>query len=450
MSFLIKDARNFVGQEVEIHGWVFNKRSSGSVIFLQLRDGSGFIQAVVSKNEVSPEVFATAQETRDESTVVVAGHLKEEPRSPFSFEIQTRNLKIVSLAQTDFPISAKEHGVDFLLGQRHLWLRFPRQWAILRIRDQIASSINQFLHREGYTRLDSPILTPSACEGTTTLFPVPYLPAWPDVTDQSVPSWLNLDQAKPYAYLSQSGQLYLEAGIASLGKVYDFGPTFRAEKSKTKRHLTEFWMMDAEAAFLEYEGLLDFEEKMVLAVIQDVLAACPAEFKTLERDPAPLAQIKSPFPKLTYEETLKKLRELGSDIKDGEDLGNDDETRLMNYFHQPLFVMKFPATFKAFYFKRDEQRPELTLSSDLLAPEGYGEIIGGGQREDDYDTLLKRMKEAGLNTQDYEWYLDLRRYGASPHSGFGLGLERMVAWICKLEHIREAIPFPRTIYRFTP
>ena len=449
MEFFIKDSVKFIGQVVKLKGWVFNKRSSGSIVFLQIRDGSGFIQAVLAKDEVSPEAFALGQKLTDESTVIVEGPLKEEPRSPFGFEIQAKDLKLISLSQTDFPIAAKEHGIDFLLSQRHLWLRSPRQWAILRIRDEVMTSVNRFLHQEGYTRLDSPILTPSACEGTTTLFPVPYLPAWNE-TD-GTPSWKDpAVDGKPYAFLSQSGQLYLEAAISSLGKVYDFGPTFRAEKSKTKRHLTEFWMMDAEAAFMEYGELLDFEEKMVLAVVKDVLNNCARELKILERDTQPLLKLQSPFLRLTYQETLQKLRELGSDIEDGEDLGNDDETILMTHFQQPLFVMKFPSAFKAFYFKRDSQDPELTLSADLLAPEGYGEIIGGGQREDDYETLLGRMKEANLEVKDYEWYLDLRRYGSVPHSGFGVGLERLVAWICHLEHIREAIPFPRTIYRFTP
>ena len=324
-----------------------------------------------------------------------------------------------------------------MLSQRHLWLRSAKQWAILRVRNALILAINEFLQKGGYLRFDSPILTPSSCEGTTTLFPVPYLPAWSE-TD------------KPQAYLSQSGQLYLEEAIYSFGKVYDFGPTFRAEKSKTKRHLTEFWMIDAEAAFMKYDELLEFEEKMIYFLIQKILVDCQKELKILDRDLRPLEQIKPPFERLTYGEVVKKLQELGSDIKYGQDLGNDDETLLMTHFPQPLFIMKFPHDFKAFYFKRDGQNTELTLSNDLLAPEGFGEIIGGGQREDDHDLLLARMKEAGLNVEDYQWYLDLRKYGSVPHSGFGLGLERLVAWICKLEHIREAIPFPRTIYRFSP
>ena len=429
MSFLIKDAKNYIGQDVELKGWVFNKRSSGSIIFLQIRDGSGCIQAVIAKNEVSSESFDEAQKLIEESTIIAMGQIKEEPRSPYGFEMQIKDLKIISLS-SEFPISKKEHGINFLLSLRHLWLRSQRQWAILRIRNQIINAINEFLQKEDYIKLDAPIITPAACEGTTTLFPVDYF--------------------GNKTFLSQSGQLYLEAGIASFGKCYDFGPTFRAEKSKTKRHLTEFWMMDAEAAFMEFNELLELEEKMIYYIIQEVLKNCKEELKIIERDTIPLEQIKLPFERLSYQETITKLQELGSDIKYGEDLGNDDETILMTRFKQPLFITKFPSTFKAFYFKRDSKDSNLTLSSDLLAPEGYGEVTGGGQREDDYKILLNRMNEEKLNIKDYEWYLDLRKYGSCPHSGFGLGLERIVAWICKLEHVRESIPFPRTIYRFTP
>ena len=429
MSFLIKDAKNYIGQDVELKGWVFNKRSSGSIIFLQIRDGSGCLQAVVVKNEVSSESFDEAEKLIEESTIIAMGQIKEEPRSPYGFEMQIKDLKIISLS-SEFPISKKEHGINFLLSLRHLWLRSQRQWAILRIRNQIINAINEFLQKEDYIKLDAPIITPAACEGTTTLFPVDYF--------------------GNKTFLSQSGQLYLEAGIASFGKCYDFGPTFRAEKSKTKRHLTEFWMMDAEAAFMEFNELLELEEKMIYYIIQEVLKNCKEELKIIERDTIPLEQIKLPFERLSYQETIIKLQELGSDIKYGEDLGNDDETILMTHFKQPLFITKFPSTFKAFYFKRDSKDSNLTLSSDLLAPEGYGEVTGGGQREDDYQILLNRMNEEKLNIKDYEWYLDLRKYGSCPHSGFGLGLERIVAWICKLEHVRESIPFPRTIYRFTP
>src|SRR3989339_179599 len=416
-QFAIKDAENHIGQDVELKGWVFNKRSSGSIIFLQIRDGSGCLQAVVVKNEVSSESFDEAQKLTEESSIMAIGQIKEEPRSPYGFEMQIKDLKIISLS-SEFPISKKEHGIDFLLSLRHLWLRSRRQWAILRIRNQIINAINEFLQKENYIKLDSPIITPAACEGTTTLFPVDYF--------------------GNKTFLSQSGQLYLEAGIASFGKCYDFGPTFRAEKSKTKRHLTEFWMMDAEAAFMEFNELLEFEEKTIYYVIQEVLKNCQEELKVIERDTVPLEQIKLPFERLNYQETIAKLQQLGSDIKYGQDLGNDDETILMTFFKQPLFITRFPSTFKAFYFKRDAEDNNLTLSSDLLAPEGYGEITGGGQREDDYQILLNRMNEEGLNIKDYEWYLDLRKYGSCPHSGFGLGVERIVAWICKLEHVREA------------
>ncbi len=429
MEFLIKDSSKYIGQSITLRGWVFNKRSSGSIVFLQIRDGSGFIQAVVSKKDVVPEAFEAATNLTDESSVMVKGIVKEEPRSPYGYEINASDLKIIHLSQS-FPIAKKMHGVDFLLSLRHLWLRSRKQWAILRVRNQIINAINEFLQTNDYIKIDAPIITPSACEGTTTLFSIDYF--------------------GKNAYLSQSGQLYLEAAIASFGRVYDFGPTFRAEKSKTKRHLTEFWMMDAEAAFMEYDGLLELEEKMIYFVVQKVLENCQQEFQILGRDPTPLAKIKLPFLRLTYQETLAKLRELGSDIKDNEDLGNDDETMLMNHFDQPLFIMKFPASFKAFYFKRNANNPETTLSADLLAPEGYGEITGGGQREDDYETLLARMKNQGLNINDYDWYLDLRKYGSVPHAGFGVGLERLVAWLCHLDHIRKAIPFPRTIYRFSP
>jgi asparaginyl-tRNA synthetase len=429
MDFLIKDSSNFIGQIVTLRGWVFNKRSSGSIVFLQIRDGSGFIQAVVSRAEVLANVFEAAQKLTIESSVVISGLVKQEPRSPSGFELQAKDLQIISLA-IDFPIATKEHGIDFLLENRHLWLRSQSQWAILRIRNEITLAINEFLQDQGYLRLDAPIITPSACEGTTTLFAIDYF--------------------GEKAYLSQSGQLYLEAAIFSFGKCYDFGPTFRAEKSKTKRHLTEFWMMDAEAAFMEFDQLLEFEEKLVFFVIQKVVKNCVLELKILERDVSPLEQIKIPFERLTYEQALKKLQELGSDIKYGEDLGNDDETLLMTHFKQPIFITRFPSAFKAFYFKRDADNQDLTLSVDLLVPEGYGEITGGGQREDNYQELLKRIKETGLNEEDYQWYLDLRKYGSVPHSGFGLGVERLVAWLCKLQHIRTTIPFPRTIYRFRP
>lgn len=426
---MLKDAKEHTDQMATIEGWVFNKRSSGSVIFLQIRDGSGFIQAVVSKNSVSNDEFNIADNISLESAIILSGVIKEDKRSPYGFEIQANSLKQISSGE-GFPISQKAHTADFLLSNRHLWLRSRRQWAILKIRNRIINAINEYLQNNNYIRIDSPIISPSACEGTTTLFSIDYF-------------------GKP-AYLSQSGQLYLEAAIYSVGKCYDFGPVFRAEKSKTKRHLIEFWMMDAEAAFTDFNGILAVEEEIIHYIIQAVLKDCTNELSIINRDIKPLENITLPFPRLRYEEVVKKLGELGSDIKLGEDLGNDDETILMNHFNQPIFITNFPSAFKAFYFKREPGNENATMSADMLAPEGYGEIIGGGERESDYDIILKRIKEHNYNINDYSWYLDLRKYGSVPHSGFGLGLERIVAWICKLNHVRESIPFPRLLSRFSP
>jgi len=428
-SLMIKDIKNHTNEIVAINGWVFNKRSSGSVVFLQIRDGSGFIQVVISKSAVSGEEFDAASGVATESAVNVLGTVKEDHRSPYGFEMQVTSFKAISSGE-GFPINQKAHTADFLLSHRHLWLRSRRQWAILRIRNRIINAINEYLQSDNYIRIDSPIITPSACEGTTTLFSIDYF-------------------GKP-AYLSQSGQLYLEAAIYSVGKCYDFGPVFRAEKSKTKRHLIEFWMMDAEAAFTDFNGILSVEEKMIHYIIQAVLKDCSGELQIINRDTKPLENIVLPFPRLRYNEVVKKLQELGSDIKLGEDLGNDDETILMKHYNQPLFITNFPSSFKAFYFKREANDDNFTMSADMLAPEGYGEIIGGGEREADYDTILKRIKENNYNIADYSWYLDLRKYGSVPHSGFGLGLERIVAWICKLNHVRESIPFPRLLSRFNP
>ncbi|MFH0791749.1 MAG: asparagine--tRNA ligase [bacterium] len=428
-AVMINDVKNHIDQVITINGWVFSKRSSGSVIFLQIRDGNGFIQAVISKNAISDNEFSIADSVTIESAITLSGIVKEDKRSPYGFELQVNNFKLISSGE-GYPISQKAHTADFLLSNRHLWLRSRRQWAILRIRNRIINAINEYLQGDNYIRIDSPIITPSACEGTTTLFSIDYF-------------------GKP-AYLSQSGQLYLEAAIYSVGKCYDFGPVFRAEKSKTKRHLIEFWMMDAEAAFTDFNGILSVEEKMIHYIIQAVLKDCSIELAIINRDIKPLEKITIPFPRLRYEEVVKKLGELGSDIKLGEDLGNDDETILMNHYDQPLFITNFPSAFKAFYFKRDPENDNSTMSADMLAPEGYGEIIGGGEREPDYDVILKRIKENNYNIADYSWYLDLRKYGSVPHSGFGLGLERIVAWICKLNHVRESIPFPRLLSRFNP
>ncbi len=428
--FFISDCASNIGKEVGVRGWVFNKRSSGGLIFLHVRDGSGFLQATAVKNEVSEKVFKTVEEVTLESSIELTGTLREEPRAPGGFEIAIKTLEVIQLVAGEYPIGKKEHGPDFLLSNRHLWIRSKRQWAILRIRNILMNAINAYLQSEHFIRFDAPIITPSACEGTTTLFEIDYF--------------------GEKAYLTQSGQLYLEAAIASFGRAYDFGPIMRAEKSKTRRHLIEFWMMDAEAAFVEFDQNLEIQEALVKYVVKDVLERAKKELEIIGRDVGPLEKILSqPFVRLTYPEAIKKLQELGSDIQEGTDFGNDDETILMNYYQVPVFVTHYPASIKAFYFKRGTG-DHTALCADLLAPEGYGEIIGGGQREDDYQTLLKRIEEHGYNKVDYDWYLDLRKYGSVPHSGFGMGLERLLAWICKLEHVRETIPFPRMLERFKP
>lgn len=426
----ISKISEFVGKRVKLRGWIFNKRSSGAIIFLQLRDGTGTIQATVLKDKVDKLVFKAAANLTLESSIEIMGEVRKEKRALTGYELTVENLKIVQLSSDDYPIGKKEHGVDFLLDNRHLWLRSQRQWAILKIRSKIFQAIEDFYQKEGFTRVDTPIITPSACEETTALFEIDYF--------------------GKKAYLSQSGQLYLEAAIFSFGRVYDFEPVFRAEKSKTRRHLNEFWMTNAEVAFFTLKEIMEIQEKMIDYLLKAVLGSCVSELKFIDRDVSQLKLYKPPFEKITYEKTIKKLHKLGSDIKRGEDLGNDDETILMNYFKQPIFVTHYPAKVKAFYMKRSSQDPEKALCSDLLAPEGYGEIIGGSEREDDYDTLLKSMKEFNLPLHDYSWYLDLRKYGSVPHSGFGLGIERLIAWICKLDHVRETIPFPRTLYRLAP
>ena len=430
-KIFISEAKKNAGEMVVLSGWVYNKRSSGGVIFLQIRDGSGFMQTTFAKGEVSDEVFDQAQKVTLESSVSVSGLIREEKRAESGWELGAKDIEIIQLVDGEFPIGKKEHGPDFLLSNRHLWIRSKRQYAIIRLRGIITRAITEFLDKEGFTRFDAPIITPSACEGTTTLF--------------------ELDYFGERAFLTQSGQLYLEAAIASLGRVYDFGPIMRAEKSKTRRHLIEFWMMDAEAAFLEFEENLDLQEDLIKYVVSSVLDKGKWELEVLERDKGPLDLIrKSKFLRLTYDEAVEKLKSLGSDIKLGEDFGNDDETLLMTHYKLPLFVTHFPADFKAFYFKRSKKFRSRVLAADLLAPEGYGEIIGGGQREDDYSTLLKRMRQLRLPVKDYSWYLDLRKFGSIPHSGFGLGLERLLAWIGKLTHVRETIPFPRLLDRFSP
>lgn len=439
MITTISKLSEHVGQDVTIRGWMFNKRGSGKIYFLQLRDGSGNVQGIVEASSVSPETLAKAEQLTMESSVKVTGNVTKHPKQEGVYELQVSEIEIVQLVKDEYPISKKDHGIDFLLDNRHLWLRSAKQAAIQRVRNTIINAIYEYLNNNGYTKIDAPILTPNACEGTTELFEIEYF-----------------DMGS--AFLSQSGQLYIEAAIFSLGKVFDFGPVFRAEKSKTRRHLTEFWMLDVETAFAEHDDNIKIQEELLTHVVKSVLTKNLKDLAVLERDIEPLKKIEGPFIRKTHAEVVKELQEMGSDIKAGDDLGADDETMLTKKYDKPIFVEKYPAAVKAFYMKtaggttvkQDPSDPERVLCADLLAPEGYGEIIGGSQREDDYDTLLNKIKAHNLPLEAFQWYLDLRKYGSVPHSGFGLGLERVVAWICGLEHIRSTIPFPRTIYRLTP
>jgi len=431
MDTFIKDLATQVGKSVTLAGWVYNFRSSGGLYFLQIRDGSGFVQAVVEKSSVADEVWTACEKMTLETSVKITGQVSAHPKQKGVFELQVKKLAVVSLAAEDYPISKKEHGPEFLLDNRHLWLRSPKQWAIQRVRNTIINATYAWFAQNSFTKIDAPILTPNACEGTTTLFGVDYF-----------------DLGK--AYLSQSGQLYIEAAIFAHGRVFDFGPVFRAEKSKTRRHLTEFWMMDAEMAFVDLAGSMEIQEKLISHIVKTVLADCAEELKILERDIAPLQKISAPFFHLTHAEAVAELHKLGSDIGAGDDLGADDETLLTQQYDKPIFIEKYPAAVKAFYMKRDAQNPDLALCADLLAPEGYGEIIGGSQREEDYEVLRARLREQNLSLDDFQWYLDLRKYGSVPHSGFGYGLERLTAWICGIKHIRETIPFPRMMNRLRP
>jgi asparaginyl-tRNA synthetase len=430
MIVYIEDIAAHVGQTVSIRGWLTNRRSSGKIHFLQIRDGSGFIQAVLSKAAVGEETFAAADHLSQESAVVVRGAVRADARAPGGYEIDATGLEIVSVAQ-EYPITPKEHGVDFLMDRRHLWIRSARQHAILRVRHEIIDAIRDYFNSRGFILADTPIFTPAACEGTTTLFPVPY---FDDHT----------------AYLTQSGQLYDEANAMALGRVYCFGPTFRAEKSKTRRHLTEFWMVEPEVAYATLEDITQLAEGLVVAVVERVLARRGHELGVLERDTAALERVAAPFPRLSYDEAARALKQQGLPFEWGGDFGSPDETALSQMFDRPVVVSGFPSAIKAFYFKPQPDRPEVSLSVDVLAPEGYGEIIGGGQRIDDYETLVRRIDEHHLPREAFEWYLDLRRYGSVPHAGFGMGIERVVSWICGLDHLREAIPYPRMLHRLTP
>jgi asparaginyl-tRNA synthetase len=426
----IEDIHQHVDEEVIIAGWLYNKRSSGKIQFLLVRDGSEIIQCVVVKGEVSEDVFGLYDNMGLESSLLVKGKVHQDKRSPLGYELLVSEILLLQSPEQEYPISKKEHGVEFLMDNRHLWLRSKKQYAVLRIRHEIISAIRDFFNQQGFILIDTPIFTPAAAEGTTTLFETEYF--------------------GDKVYLTQSGQLYAEAAALALGKVYCFGPTFRAEKSKTRRHLTEFWMVEPEVAFFDLDDDMRLAEDFISYIVQRVLENRKSELEILERDISRLEKIKVPFPRITYSEGVEILQKNGIDFKWGDDFGGTDETVISEQFERPVIVHRYPAQVKAFYMKRDPENEKLALAMDVLAPEGYGEIIGGSQREDDYDALVKRIKEHKLPMKAFEWYLDLRRYGSVPHAGFGLGIERTVAWLCGIPHIRETIPFPRTIYRVYP
>jgi asparaginyl-tRNA synthetase len=428
----IDQAGQHSGETVTIRGWLYNLRESGKLLFPIFRDGTGIIQGVVSLKE-QPQAFEALKGLPQESSVIVTGKIQAEPRAPGGYEIHISAIKVVQRVSDSepYPIQLKEHGVDFLLDKRHLWIRTPRQAAILRIRAEVERTARNYMDSLDYTLTDAPVFTPAACEGTTTLFEVNY------IDDQK-------------AYLTQSGQLYVEATAAALGKVYTFGPTFRAEKSKTRRHLTEFWMLEPEASYAHLEDMVQLGEGLVSAVVQSVVKNRARELAMLERDVAKLEKIKLPFPRISYDDAIKVLQKAGNPAKWGDDFGGDEETIISKEFDKPVVIHRYPTQMKAFYMATDPERPELSLSFDLIAPEGYGEIIGGGERLSSYETLVQRLREHNLPEESFQWYLDLRRYGSVPHAGFGLGLERTVAWICGTEHIREVIPFPRMLYRVYP
>ena len=426
----IEALKDHVGQEVELQGWLYNKRSSGKIRFVLLRDGTGIVQCVLAKGQVPDEAFNAFESLTQESSLAVRGKVRSEPRAPGGYELEVTGLTVIQVAQ-EYPITPKEHGIEFLADRRHLWLRSSRQFAIMRIRHRIVKAIRDFFDERGYTLMDSPIMTGAAAEGTTTLFETDYF-----------------DLGK--AYLTQSGQLYAEAGAMALGKVYCFGPTFRAEKSKTRRHLTEFWMVEPEVAFNDLDDNMVLAEEFLEYIVQSVLRDRKADLAILERNTSFLEKVKKPLPRISYTDAVELLKRKGVAFEWGNDLGAADETVISEEFDRPVMVHRYPSKIKAFYMKRDPKNPDLALALDVLAPEGYGEIIGGSQREDDYDTLLRRLEEHNLPRAAFEWYLDLRKYGSVPHSGFGLGLERTVSWICGLDHLRESIPFPRMIYRLTP
>jgi len=420
----------YVDKKVELRGWVYNTRSIGKIWFLILRDGTGLLQCVAVKDETHDESFALEQSLNKEDSVIVTGIVRKEARAPGGFELSLQTINVVNHVTDEYPISSKEHGPDFLMSNRHLWLRSKRQHAIMRVRHQIIKAIRDFFDNNGFTLIDSPVFTGNSVEGTTTLFELEYFGR--------------------QAYLTQSGQLYQEAGAMAFGKTYCFGPTFRAEKSKTRRHLTEFWMVEPEIAYCDIEENMDWAEKLVVAIIERILENCFDELVILERDISKLETVIPPFPRITYDEAAKILEKHGNGFQYGKDFGGTDETVLSGQFEKPVMIHRWPAEIKAFYMKRDEDNPELALGVDMLAPEGFGEIVGGGQREDDLEILMKRIRYHDLPLKPFQWYLDLRKYGSVPHSGFGLGLERTVGWICGTKHIRETIPFPRTMSRLDP
>jgi asparaginyl-tRNA synthetase len=426
----ISQVHKYVGEEVKIGAWIANKRSSGKIAFLQLRDGTGFIQGVVVKAEVPEDVFQQAKGITQESSVYVTGTVQKDERSPFGYELQVKGIELIHQS-VDYPITPKEHGTEFLMDNRHLWLRSKRQHAVMKIRNEIIRATYEFFNEQGFNKVDPPILTGSAPEGTTELFATKYF-------DED-------------AYLSQSGQLYMEAAAMALGKVFSFGPTFRAEKSKTRRHLIEFWMIEPEMAFVEFEENLEVQEQYVSHIVQSVLKNCQLELKTLGRDTEKLEKIQAPFPRISYDDAIKFLHEKGfTDISWGDDFGAPHETAIAESYDKPVFITHYPTTLKPFYMQPHPDREDVVLCADLIAPEGYGEIIGGSERIHDYELLKQRLTEHGLALESYEWYLQLREFGSVPHSGFGLGLERTVAWISGVEHVRETIPFPRLLNRLYP
>jgi len=433
MTFTISQAASFEGQTVTLRGWLYNLRKSGKILFPIFRDGTGIMQGVVVKSAVPEEIFERVKDLTQESSVIVAGKIRAEARAPGGYEMDVSDVQVVQkVPESDpYPITPKEHGIEFLMDQRHLWLRSSRQHAVIRVRHEVISAVRGYFDDHGFTLVDTPILTPAACEGTTTLFEVDYF------EDEK-------------AYLTQSGQLYNEATAMAFGKVYCFGPTFRAEKSKTRRHLTEFWMVEPEMAYATLDDVMDLAEDFIAYIVKRVLANRRHELETLGRDLAKLEKVETPFPRISYDEAVERLQKKGSEIQWGGDFGGADETLIGEDFDRPVLVHRYPTAIKAFYMQPDPDRPEVALGVDVLAPEGYGEVIGGGQRIHDLDLLVRRIQGHALPMEAFNWYVDLRKYGTVPHGGFGMGIERCVAWLCGLEHVRETIAFPRMLYRLRP